>query len=65
MGPKPYKAVLKLLRSNYIPYPNLKEQYFLFDKGGYLEYFKKEGVPIAPSFTIYKSDSKVDQILKR
>lgn len=65
-GPKPYKAVLKLMKDPTISlYPNLKEQYFLFDKGGYLEYFKKKGVPIAPSFTIYKSDSKVDQILKR
>ena len=65
-GPKPYKAVLQLMKDPSISiYPNLKEQYFLFDKGGYLEYFKKKGIPIAPSFTVYKPGIKATEILKQ
>ena len=48
-----YKRVEKLMKKPSLNfYPNLKEQFFLFDKGDYLEYFKKKGVPIAPTFVV-------------
>jgi len=50
-----YKRVLKLMQKPSLHfYPNLKEQFFLFDKGYYLEYYKKKGIPIAPTFIVRK-----------
>jgi len=50
---KEYKRVLQLMEDPSIHfYPNLKEQYFLFDKGDYLQYYEKHGIPIAPTFVV-------------
>ena len=35
-------------------YPPLSEQNFLYNKGDYLKYYEKKGVPIAPTFLIKK-----------
>ena len=44
-----YKRVLKLMEDPSINfYPNLKEQFFLFDKGDYLEYYQKNGILSPP-----------------
>ena len=62
---KEYKRVYKLMDDPSINfYPNLKEQMFLFDKGGYLEYYKKKGLPIAPTFTI-KGDRNVRRLIPK
>ena len=62
---KEYKRVLKLMQNDSLNfYPNLKEQYFLYDKGDYLEYYAKHGIPIAPTFVI-KSDRDPMKIIKR
>lgn len=62
---KEYKRVLKLMQDDSLNfYPNLKEQYFLYDKGDYLEYYAKHGIPIAPTFVI-KSDRDPMKIIKR
>ena len=45
-------------------YPNLKEQFFLFDKGDYLEYYQKNGIPIAPTFVV-REDRNPKKILER
>ena len=48
-----YKRVEKLMKKPSLNfYPNLKEQFFLFDKGDYLQYYQKRGVPIAPTFVV-------------
>ena len=50
-----YKRVLKLMKKPSLNfYPNLKEQFYLFDKGDYLTYFESKGIPIAPTFVIRK-----------
>tara|TARA_B100001094_G_scaffold294387_1_gene314977 strand:+ start:12182 stop:13186 length:1005 start_codon:yes stop_codon:yes gene_type:complete len=36
-------------------YPPLSEQNFLYNKGDYLKYYEKKGVPIAPTFLIKKN----------
>ena len=37
-----YKRVLKLMQKPSLNfYPNLKEQFFLFDKGDYIKYYEK------------------------
>ena len=60
-----YKRVLNLMKDDSIKfYPNLKEQNFLFDKGDYLEYYQKKGIPIAPTFVI-KEDRNPKKILER
>lgn len=52
---KEYKRVLKLMQKSSLNfYPNLKEQFYLFDKGDYLTYFEKKGIPIAPTFVVRK-----------
>jgi len=33
-------------------YPSLQEQFFLYNKGDYLQYFEKKGIPIAPTFIV-------------
>jgi hypothetical protein len=45
-------------------YPNIKEQFFLFDKGDYLQYYEKKGIPIAPTFVI-RGDRDPKKILAR
>ena len=48
-----YKRVYNLMNNPNINfYPNLKEQLFLFNKGKYLNHYKKKGIPIAPTFII-------------
>ena len=48
-----YNRVLKLMEKPSLNfYPNLKEQFFLFDKGDYLQYYEKKGIPIAPTFVV-------------
>ena len=59
-----YKRVLKLMQKPSLNfYPNLKEQFYLFDKGDYLQYFEKKGIPIAPTFVIRK-DRDPKKIIK-
>ena len=54
-GKKEYNRVLKLMENpEYNIYPNLKEQFFLYNKGDYLQYFEKKGIPIAPTFIVRK-----------
>lgn len=51
-----YERVYKIIKDPKMKvYPNLKEQLFLYDKGNYLKYYEKKGIPIAPTFII-KSD---------
>jgi hypothetical protein len=60
-----YKRVLKLMEDPSLNfYPNLKEQFFLFDKGDYLEYYQKKGIPIAPTFVV-REDRNPKKILER
>ena len=60
-----YKRVLKLMQKPSLNfYPNLKEQLFLFDKGDYLKYYEKKGVPIAPTFVI-RDDRDPKKILAK
>jgi len=52
-SPKMYEKWLKIMKNkkNNI-YPPLSEQMFLYNKGDYLKYFEKRGIPIAPTFLI-------------
>jgi D-alanine-D-alanine ligase-like ATP-grasp enzyme len=60
-----YKRVLKLMQTPSLNiYPNLQEQFFLFDKGDYLEYYKKKGIPIAPTFVV-RDDRNPHTIIQR
>ena len=60
-----YKRVEKLMQKPSLNfYPNLKEQFFLFDKGDYLEYYQKKGIPIAPTFVV-RDDRNPKKILDR
>jgi len=43
-------------------YPSLREQFFLYNKGDYLQYFEKKGIPIAPTF-IVRDDRRSKSIL--
>ena len=62
---KEYKRVLKLMQDPSLNiYPNLKEQFFLFDKGDYLQYYESKGIPIAPTFVI-KDNRDPNNIIKR
>jgi len=63
-GKKEYNRVLQLMKhpKTHI-YPSVKEQFFLFDKGDYLQYFEKKGIPIAPTFVI-RDKRNPDEILK-
>lgn len=62
---KEYKRVMKIMKDPSINiYPNLKEQMFLFNKGDYIEYYKKKGVPIAPTFIVRK-DRDVKKIFDK
>ena len=64
-GKAEYNRVLKLMENpKYNVYPNLKEQFFLYNKGDYLEYFKKKGIPIAPTF-IVRDDRNINKIIER
>ena len=56
-GPDEYKRVYKIMtnKKNNI-YPPLKEQFFLYNKGDYLKYYEKKGIPIAPTFLIKKNN---------
>ena len=64
-----YERVYKLFSDKSLNiYPNLKEQLFLYDKGKYLQYFQKNGIPIAPTFVIKeKRDAKniIDKVFKK
>ena len=63
-----YERVLKLMQKPSLNfYPNLKEQFFLFDKGDYLKYYEKKGIPIAPTFVVRGpgNASKILQKVKR
>ena len=54
-GPE-YKRVYNIMKNPKMNiYPNLKEQFFLYNKGKYLDYYSKKGIPIAPSFYITKN----------
>lgn len=55
-----YEKWLKIMKNkkNNI-YPPLSEQMFLYNKGDYLKYFEKKGIPIAPTFLI-KTQSERD-----
>ncbi len=60
-----YKRVLKLMQKPSLNfYPNLKEQFFLFDKGDYLKYYESKGIPIAPTFII-RGDRDPTKIVKK
>ena len=60
-----YKRVEKLMQKSSLNfYPNLKEQFFLFDKGDYLEYYQKKGIPIAPTFVV-RGDRNPKKILAK
>ena len=62
-GKKEYNRVLQLMENpEYNIYPNIKEQFFLYNKGDYLQYFEKKGIPIAPTF-IVKDDRNPKKIL--
>ena len=59
-----YKRVLQLMQKPSLNfYPNLKEQFYLFDKGDYLKYFESKGIPIAPTFVIRK-DRNPQKLIK-
>lgn len=65
---KEYKRVMKIMKDPSINiYPNLKEQMFLFNKGDYIQYYKKKGIPVAPTFIIRKDRnvSKLFNIVKK
>ena len=49
---KKWLAIMKNKKNNI--YPPLSEQNFLYNKGDYLKYYEKKGVPIAPTFLIKK-----------
>ena len=55
-SPEEYKKAYNIMKNkkNNI-YPPLKEQFFLYNKGDYLKYYEKKGIPIAPTFLIKKS----------
>ena len=60
-----YNRVMKLMKDPKINiYPNFKEQMFLFNKGDYLQYYEKKGIPIAPTF-IVKKDRNVKKIFDK
>lgn len=62
---KEYNRVSKIMNDPSINiYPNFKEQMFLFNKGDYLEYYEKKGIPIAPTFVI-KKDRNIKKILNK
>ena len=59
-----YKRVLELMKKPSLNfYPNLKEQFYLFDKGDYLKYYESKGIPIAPTFVIRK-DRNPQKLIK-
>ena len=60
-----YQKWLKIMsnKKNNI-YPPLSEQNFLYNKGDYLKYYEKKGVPIAPTFLIKKERDAKKIILK-
>ena len=62
-SPKMYKKWLSIMnnKDNNI-YPPLSEQDFLYNKGNYLLYYQKKGIPIAPTFLI-KGDRDAKKIL--
>ena len=45
-------------------YPSLKEQFFLYNKGDYLKYYEKKGIPIAPTFIVREDRNAKDIITK-
>lgn len=64
-GKKEYNRVLQLMEDPSLNfYPNLKEQFFLFDKGDYLLYYEKHGIPIAPTFVV-KDDRDPKKIVDK
>jgi hypothetical protein len=69
-SPKMYEKWLKIMKNkkNNI-YPPLSEQMFLYNKGDYLKYFEKRGIPIAPTFLIKTKKQRdpekiIDQVKK-
>ena len=62
---KEYKRVMKIMKDPSINiYPNFKEQMFLFNKGDYIQYYEKKGVPVAPTFIVRK-DRNVNKIFQK
>ena len=62
---KEYKRVMKIMKDPTINvYPNFKEQMFLFNKGDYIQYYEKKGVPVAPTFVVRK-DRNVKKIFDK
>lgn len=59
---KKWLSIMKNEKNNI--YPPLSEQNFLYNKGDYLMYYKKKGVPIAPTFLI-KEDRDPSKIIKK
>ena len=60
-----YNRVSRLMKDpNINIYPNFKEQMFLFNKGDYLQYYEKKGIPIAPTFIVRK-DRNVKKIFDK
>ena len=59
---KKWLAIMKNEKNNI--YPPLSEQDFLYNKGDYLMYYEKKGVPIAPTFLI-KEDRDPANIIKK
>ena len=47
-------SIMKNKKNNI--YPPLSEQNFLYNKGDYLKYYEKKGIPIAPTFLIKKKE---------
>ena len=58
-------SIMKNTKNNI--YPPLSEQNFLYNKGDYLKYYEKKGVPIAPTFLIKKTRhaSKIIQEVRK
>ena len=59
---KKWLAIMKNTKNNI--YPPLSEQNFLYNKGDYLIYYEKKGVPIAPTFLI-KENRDPSKILQK
>jgi len=55
-------SIMKNKKNNI--YPPLSEQNFLYNKGDYLKYYEKKGIPIAPTFLIKKKRDASDIIKK-
>ena len=62
---KKWLLIMKNEKNNI--YPPLSEQNFLYNKGDYLKYYEKKGIPIAPTFLIKKDRNPkkiIDEVKK-